>query len=131
MKPNVLLADPPWSYIRNQSTNYNPYPRMPIDQIYSMRPDAADKALLFLWVTLPLAHKAQDTFEKWGFKYKGVFLVWRKRTLNWKTRKGFGSYTYPNCELLLVGSRGCDTSAPAFLFDARVGIHSEKPPVYV
>ena len=71
-KYRILYADPPWKY--NDELNglgaARYYACMSITELCALDvPDlAADNAVLFLWVTCPLALESSKVIEAWDFK---------------------------------------------------------------
>ena len=83
-KYTVIYADPPWEYgdprddvsAGGASAQYD---LMSIKQLEKLpvKQMAAENAVLFLWVTLPLMDEALLLVRSWGFKYK-TQLAWDK-----------------------------------------------------
>jgi N6-adenosine-specific RNA methylase IME4 len=132
-KYRVLYADPPWKYNdeRTLVDGYGPaerhYPTMTIDELCELGVGdlAADDAVLFLWVTVPIFHDSIRVIDAWGFTYKSFFL-WDK------VKHNFGKYNSVRSEVLQVCTRGSCTPDSARLYDNVVTIersneHSEKP----
>jgi|ERR1035437_82492 N6-adenosine-specific RNA methylase IME4 len=83
MTYDVILADPPWSYVGQQDkwgAAAKFYDTMPIDEIASLDIDGRlnPKGILFLWATSPLLHDAMMAIERWGLAFRGVAFVWVK-----------------------------------------------------
>ena len=101
----VIDADPPWRYehppMGGNRVVENHYPTMTLEDICALRVDklAADDAVLYLWATAPMAMKAGQVIEAWGFDYR-INIVWVKDKI------GMGYYARVQHELLLVARRG-------------------------
>ena len=127
----VIYADPPWQYDDNSTDPTrvieNQYPTMRLDDICAL-PVAdvcTDDAILFLWATSPLLHKAFDVIRAWGFSYK-TCAVWDKEVI------GMGYFFRQQHELLLVAERGniikpTPDARPSSVYRERRGQHSAKP----
>jgi N6-adenosine-specific RNA methylase IME4 len=133
---HILYADPPWDY--NTKTQHNGkvpvasvtshYNTMTLDQLKQLNVNSicALDSLLFLWTSSPHLPQAIDLMKAWGFEYKTIAFVWDKQ----KTNPGY--YTLSQCELCLVGKKGCfpfkrgSRKEKQFLSELR-GKHSEKP----
>lgn len=136
-KFDIVYADPAWDYAdkghagkRGASYKYKTTPlqdicNLPVPKI------ASDKAVLFMWCTMPFINKAEQVMNAWGFDYKTCAFTWVKT--NKKSQKnikelqkfcqenknidisevlpflsslffmGGGSYTRANPELCLLG----------------------------
>jgi N6-adenosine-specific RNA methylase IME4 len=125
-----LLADPPWRY-RNGGTRGSAqkhYPCMDVEQIAAL-PIAdlmAPKSLCWLWTTTSFRREADHIMKSWGFTYKSE-IVWNKK------RMGLGSYARVQHEVLLIGSRGGQTTLTKSLrsvVEAKPLKHSQKPAVF-
>ena len=128
----VVLADPPWSYDDRPSRGAaeDHYETMDLDAICALAVPAADDAILFLWVPVPLlVSAAPRVFKAWGFEYKTAF-VWHKDGPG----LGLGRYNRVDHENLLVGRRGAlplptPDHLSSSVFTAPRGAHSSKPDV--
>lgn len=133
-KYRVIYADPPWSYGNSgaitDADHYSRverhYPSMPLADLCALPVAelAADDAVLFLWVPVPLAPEGLKVMKAWGFDYKTMF-VWDKQ------RHNFGHYSSVRWEGLYLGTRGsclpdADKLEPSVVSVPR-GRHSEKP----
>jgi len=127
----VIYADPPWRYDDNSTDPTrvieNQYPTMSIEDICSLPvPEVCtDDAILFLWATSPLLHKAIEVVAAWGFSYK-TCAVWDKEKI------GMGYFFRQQHELLLVAERGSmpkppSAARPSSVFRESRGAHSSKP----
>lgn len=141
-KYQVIVADPPWSYLwgtGKDGGNFAPekhYETMSVDEICALPvKDLRDKnSVLALWTTGPTLPDALRVMVAWGFKYKTMLFVWVK--LNPKALTivtGPGSYTRSACEYVLLGMRGHMKRASTdpisqILWEPR-GRHSAKPEV--
>jgi N6-adenosine-specific RNA methylase IME4 len=126
---NVILVDPPWSYIvPGRCDPKNHYGVMSDEEIKALRIPAADNAILFLWATNPKLDIAIDTLRAWGFTYKTNF-AW------FKDKFGTGYYNRGQHELLLIGVKGKGIGVPfqadrsSSVFFAERTEHSKKPEV--
>jgi N6-adenosine-specific RNA methylase IME4 len=88
-----------------------------------------ERAVLFMWATVPLIEMGLRIVKKWGFEYK-TMLVWDKQK-----DFGLGSWLPIQTELLLVGTKGGMPSPRVenrnkiesnFRSEVRTG-HSAKP----
>jgi N6-adenosine-specific RNA methylase IME4 len=133
----ILLADPPWRYNNSGLDNYGHcerhYNTLTIDELCDYRPDGVrlvrdmvDKnAVLFMWVTAPMALKCAPVIEAWGFEYKAQ-IVWDKDS------HMVGHYVSVRHELLYICTRGnCTRDMPTLLASVvripKSGVHSQKP----
>lgn len=126
-KFNLIYADPPWEY---DNTGGNPaadkqYPTMSLENLKALLvPEmAADRAVLFLWGTVPLAAEAHELIKAWGFEYKSKF-AWVKNTVV----RGF--YNMGQYEELYIATKGVHVvpevrKKNVLQFDTRE--HSRKP----
>ena len=113
-KYNLILADPPWTYKRqngrgtiNQSAGDIRYKTLSLSDLKQMELPAEDDCALLLWVTMPLLDKGLELMNAWGFTYKTNFFTWVKTNKKSGTPFfGAGSYTAANVELLLLGVKG-------------------------
>lgn len=88
---DVILADPPWRYNRDD-LGKDPkmggftYDTMSDQELYDlpMQNIANKNSLLFLWATMPKLPEALKCIEAWGYRYSTTAFVWVK--LN---RRGF------------------------------------------
>ena len=109
-KYNVILADPPWSFVtfsekgkdRSAEQHYdcmtlNDIKMLPIKTIIN------DKCVLFLWTTDTHLHYALDVIDSWGFEYKTIGFHWSKVCKKSdKLFTGLGYYTRANNETCLL-----------------------------
>jgi N6-adenosine-specific RNA methylase IME4 len=133
----ILLADNPWRYKNNGLDNYGHcerhYNTMSIEELCNYRPDGVrlvrdmmDKnAVLFMWVTAPMALKCAPVIETWGFEYKAQ-IVWDKDS------HMVGNYVSVRHELLYICTRGnCTRDTPKLLPSVvripKSRVHSRKP----
>jgi len=130
-KYRVLYADPPWQYgdklIDGYGSAEHHYPSMSIPELCDLpvKDLAHEDAVLFLWVTAPMALECGPMIEAWGFNYKAQF-VWDKCGHN------FGHYNSVRHELLYICTRGSCLPDVKTLIDSVVVLeksakHSEKP----
>lgn len=136
---NVIYADPPWRYGREQHTRTDAsggsethYETLSVEEIcgYEFKDGrhistlAAEDAALFLWATSPLLPNALEVIEAWGFAYKASF-VWDKVAHN------VGYYNSVRHEFLLIATKGSYLPESKTLLDSVVSIerseHSRKP----
>jgi N6-adenosine-specific RNA methylase IME4 len=111
-KYQIIYADPPWFYHYKASKKWGDaqveYPVMKTKDICSL-PVAditEDRAVCFMWATMPNLPEAFKVMEAWGFKYKTVAFVWVKTTSKGGYRSGTGYFTNSNAELVLIGTKG-------------------------
>ena len=136
---DVIYADPPWRFNRSHETLANnvskQYPTMSVKQLTQLpvKDITAKDCALFMWVCNPLLNEALKVMESWGFTFKTVFKVWKKRTKD-GTRPTFGAgwWSRGSVELLLVGSKGAPlknktTNSMKQEFASPRKKHSEKP----
>ncbi|MFT4162497.1 MT-A70 family methyltransferase [Shinella sp.] len=129
----VIYADPPHRFetysavTGGEKSADNHYPTMSLDDILALGCPAASVSALFLWVT-DLANGLR-IMGSWGFVYKS-FWAWKKLYPGEQT--GTGYWSFDNCELLLIGTRGdfpapLPGTQPIKCTDHPVGRHSRKP----
>jgi len=142
-KYQIIYADPPWEYNREQyekpGNNHSKqqgatkgakdkYPLMNTNDICDLPlKNITDKnCLLFLWVTSPKLKEGMFVGESWGFKYITIGFVWHKKRVN------PGNYTMSVCELCLIFKKGKiplprgKRNVEQFYFEMRKE-HSKKP----
>lgn len=135
-KYDILLADPPWTFVTNRPTTSRVHEKydimttkdlctMPISLLLS------DNCALFLWATWPTIEAAFKVIPAWGFTYRTVAWVWIKakpRGLGFHF--GQGTYTRANSEICLLGVKGkmpvVNHSIQALIYHP-VMKHSQKP----
>jgi N6-adenosine-specific RNA methylase IME4 len=133
----IAYADCPWKYKLYGLDCYGHcerhYNTLTIDELCHYRPDGVrlvremvDKdAVLFMWVTAPMALKCAPVIEAWGFEYKAQ-IVWDK------VSHMVGHYVSVRHELLYICTRGsCTRDTPKLLPSVvripKSGVHSQKP----
>lgn len=141
----VLYADPPWTFAtysrkgkgRSAEAWYDCMSLADIQRL-PVRDQAADDAILLMWATDPLLHRAFEVIEAWGFTYKTVGFYWVKLNKSADTlvfdRKSFftgmGFWTRSNPELCLLATRGKpkrrSAAVPKLIVSPRRE-HSRKP----
>lgn len=135
-KYRTFVADPPWRYQNTASRGAaeNHYPTMSIDELcaLSVVPDnAADEALLFMWITSNHLPHGADIARAWGFDTITDTLTWVKTTKKGTVFMGLGNYFRMSTELVLVASRGGatlpDDHTPNSAFESLRRKHSQKP----
>jgi N6-adenosine-specific RNA methylase IME4/ParB-like chromosome segregation protein Spo0J len=126
---NVILVDPPWSYIvPGRCDPKNHYGVMSDEEIKAFKVPAADNTILFLWATNPKLDIAIDILRAWGFTYKTNF-AW------FKDKFGTGYYNRGQHELLLIAVKGDGIGVPyqgdrlPSVFFAERTEHSKKPDI--
>jgi N6-adenosine-specific RNA methylase IME4 len=135
-KYRIIYADPPWSYDATILVPHRKllpvgeasdhYPTMELAAICAIpvKDWVENNAVLFLWVTSPMAEAAFEVIRAWGFEYKASF-VWDK------IKHNMGHYNSVRHELLLICTRGSCEPDKQQLFDSvqciERGNHSEKP----
>ena len=139
-RPSIILADPPWtsdnpSYLIGTRTQYD---TMTDAQLCTMPVAglANEDCALLLWTTLPKLATAFRVMRAWGFEYKTVFLIWVKiEKYMARLRMTCGSFTRPNAEIILIGTRGNMRTGERKSFRhcnvllTRTQEHSRKPEV--
>ena len=135
MRPNVLVADPPWPFkdgLPGQGRGAaKHYPLLSIKELCEFPlPEMEHDAVLFLWRVASMTQAAEDVAAAWGFTPK-TELVWCKRTTHGKRHFGMGRIVRAEHEVCMIATRG---NPPPVLrrdvrstFEATVGRHSEKP----
>jgi len=107
----VILADPPWDFAtysnkgkgRSAQQHYNVLDTNNLQSLPVLSL-AADRAVLFLWVTDPHLKDGITLMEQWGFEYKTVAFHWSKICKNKDSMHiGLGYYTRANSEICLLG----------------------------
>ena len=132
-KFRVIYADPPWRYNDERGKRVDggsaaaQYNTLSIKQLSEMNIAelAAENAVLFLWVTVPLLAEAMPVIDSWGFKYK-THIVWDK------TRPLYGHYSHVRHEILCICTKGSCTPAegvdlPHSVIAINRTKHSAKP----
>lgn len=106
------------------------YRCMPDDEVLALPVGelASMNCLLLMWTVAPKLDFAFKCLERWGFDYVS-FLIWRKRTVNGKTRMGPGYRVRTTAELVLMAKIGNPKQdfAPQTEFDGLAREHSRKP----
>lgn len=110
-KYDAIVVDPPWPYSRSKCKKYRGvlnYNTMTMKEMEEMPMNEIGKenSALFLWVTGPMVPFACPLMAKWGYRFRTVFLVWRKVYNSGKPRCGPGWYTRPCYEYLYIGVKG-------------------------
>ena len=134
-KYRVIYADPPWEYSSNGNLKEKPYRTMKRAELCAMPVDSIcdTDCALFLWTSNPLLDDAMILMKAWGFKFKTVYKVWKKRNAKSGTPAVTpGYWSLSSTELLLVGTRGSMQKHKVVFndrqeFAAPRGKHSEKP----
>ena len=130
----IVYADPPWKFVTHSENGMdrsaeNHYPTMSLQKIKETKPEFADKAVLFLWTTIPFLAHAIDLITAWDLIYKSHF-IWGK------DKAGTGYWGRQNHEILLIATTEAGFPAPAeedrmpTLQTFPRGKHSEKPEEY-
>lgn len=111
-KYQIIYADPPWFYHYKGSKKWGDaqieYPVMKTRDICALPIGelVADRAVCFMWATMPNLPEAFKVMEAWGFTYKTVAFVWVKTNADGTPRSGTGYFTNSNAELVLIGTKG-------------------------
>jgi N6-adenosine-specific RNA methylase IME4 len=109
----ALLIDPPWAYqtrsekgMRRAAARH--YRTMSLDELAALPVEriAADRAVLFLWVTMPFLEHGLALLRRWGFSYSTVLQDWLKTNADGTPWMGTGHTVRANNELLLLARRG-------------------------
>ncbi len=140
----VVVADPPWSFsdklpgaTRGAARNYGVLSQQNIEGflpslISSGAVTVAQDAVLFCWRVASQVEEAYRVVRTWGFTPKSE-IVWRKLTTHGKAHFGMGRIVRASHEVCVVATRGKVTPkvrTVRSVFEATVGIHSEKPEVF-
>lgn len=133
---DVIVADPPWQFERWSDTNQkkgaaDQYDLMPLEEIKALPVGhlAGGNCLLLLWTCgwAIATGKAQEVARAWGFN-PITEIVWRKVTVNGKSRMGPGYRARTMHEPILLCTNGSpDIPALPSLFDGIAREHSRKP----
>ncbi len=140
LSPVILAADPAWQFNdklpgrrRGAAANYK---CLGLDDIkaFVLPPQVvrAPDAVLFLWRVSAMQAEAIDVARAWGFSPYGE-LVWQKMTKHGLKHFGMGHIFRQSHETCLVAVRGRVRPAvrnERSTFEARVGVHSEKPEAF-
>lgn len=110
-RPCIINCDPPWSYDNQAHSNAaeSHYPTMSDEQLAALPVAglAGEDCALLMWATLPRLDSALRVMAAWGFEYRTAFAVWVKvQRYIGRLRSGTGTFTQPNAELVLLGTRG-------------------------
>lgn len=138
--PVILAADPAWQFDdklpgkrRGAESHYK---CLTIDDIKAfalpVQVTRAPDAVLFLWRVAAMQREALDVAEAWGFEPYGE-LVWQKLTKTGLKHFGMGHILRQSHETCLVAVRGRVRPAvrnERSTFEARTGVHSEKPEAF-
>lgn len=128
----VIIADPPWRFASNSAAKpgrnaRRHYSTMTVPEIAAIpvRKIIAKRALLLLWITVPLEHRAGEVLDAWGFKAKSR-LIWNKG------RMGTGYWVRNWHEPCILATRGrfpCPKPAlfPTSIIPGARREHSRKP----
>lgn len=115
-KYQIIYADPPWEYktysFRGQTKANGSmlphYSTMTPEQIKKLpiKEITDDKAILFLWATMPTLQQAFAVIKSWGFIYKTVAFTWVKQNPSGiGIYSGMGHWTNGNAELCLLATK--------------------------
>jgi N6-adenosine-specific RNA methylase IME4 len=109
-KYDVIYADPPWEYEKDQEyfgqNVERHYQTMSEEELIGLPISkiTASDCVLYMWTTAPKLNVGIRVLEGWGFQYK-TCLVWDK------VKHNMGFYNSIRHEILLIGGRG--SSAPS------------------
>lgn len=131
---DCLVADPPWQFSdklpgekRGASKHYG---TINIDDLKTFPiPHMKQDSILFMWRVASMQYEALELCEAWGFTPK-TELVWFKETKNGLIHFGMGRYVRASHETCIIATRGSykvDNRSVRSVFNAPVGVHSEKP----
>lgn len=138
-KFSIIYADPPWTFKtyseegkakspekHYQCLSLDDLKTLPVPQICA--PDCA----LFLWMPSQHMKEALELMEAWGFTFKTVAFVWRKKCKSSDgDHFGMGYWTRMGSEFVLLGTKGHpqrQSRKVRQVVEALVGEHSAKPP---
>ncbi len=127
----VIVADPPWPFIRAEDPSQRPavsYPTMSIEKMCAMPVQgiAHEHCILWLWTTNTFMRRAFDVLDAWGFAPK-TMLTWSK------THFGCGEWLRGQTEHAWLATRGkpvVQLTNQSTLLQAPVGAHSQKPEAF-
>lgn len=136
----TILADPPWQF-QNRTGKMAPehkrllrYPTLRLKEILELpvRPLAAARCHLYLWVPNALLAEGLEVMRRWGFTYKSNLVWYKIRKDGGPDGRGVGFYFRNVTELVLFGVRGSmRTFKPGRtqvnLLATRKREHSRKP----
>jgi N6-adenosine-specific RNA methylase IME4 len=136
----VLAADPAWQFSdklpgkkRGAESHYR---CLTLEQIKAFPLPLpvvnAPDAILFMWRVAAMQQEALDVARAWGFEPYGE-LIWQKLTKTGLKHFGMGHITRASHESCLIAVRGKVPPAvrnERSTFEARVGVHSEKPAAF-
>lgn len=131
---DLLVVDPPWDFenysdagtLKGADPHYEVQSlewirTLPVGQL------ARGDCLLLLWATGCMLDVAIDTLKHWGFVYKSE-IIWRKLTVNGKSRMGTGYRVRTMHEPILLGTIGNPQHKPFLsVIDGQAREHSRKP----
>jgi N6-adenosine-specific RNA methylase IME4 len=149
----VILCDPPWFY-NNRKTGGERKDKTKFgggaQKHYALMPDktmlefagevgrsvaARERAILFLWVTMPRLDLGMKFIEHAGFTYKTngfTFIKTTKDGSQYRQLPGF--YTSSNVELCLVATRGKGWKPKKAMTQSVIAVplmeHSRKPAIH-
>ena len=140
----IIYADPPWKYhtwtelktekLRRKCGSLC-YPAMSTEDICALPVQniAAEKCILFLWITMPKLNDVFKVIEAWGFIYKTCAFTWVKQNPSGNgIYSGLGHWTLANPELCLLSTHKKfprrQFPVKQLVFAPR-GRHSEKPSI--
>lgn len=142
IRARVIVADPPWRFRDKLPGNgrgaEKVYKTMSHQEIAIFLERQAgvvgptDDAALFLWRVASMSEEALRVARVWGFAPKSE-IVWVKKTRTGKRWFGMGRYTRAEHEAVIVATRGkfkVACRATRSVFEARAGMHSEKPDAF-
>ena len=130
-KYDIIYADPPypirWIGSSSIGTKHIDYPTMPISELclLPVKDIANDCSKLFVWSSNSFLPEILGMVKHWGFTYDKLW-TWCKKT-------GAGGHPRNATEHLIEASRGALKSIGRNerpfnnWFEAKKGIHSEKP----
>jgi N6-adenosine-specific RNA methylase IME4 len=134
----VLLIDPPWSFVTRSAKGAGrspDYPVMTLREICALpvRTIAAPDSVLFLWITGPMLVEAQRVIRAWGFRYSTIAFTWVKLNADGSPFMGTGYTSRANAELCLLAIRGKGLPRQAMdvaqVILSRRREHSRKPDI--
>lgn len=136
LTPVILAADPPWRFndtLPGRRGAAAKYECLSLEDIkaFVLPPQVtrAPDAVLFLWRVSAMQQEAIDVARAWGFAPYGE-LIWQKLTKNGLHHFGLGHIFRQSHETCLVAVRGKvrpSVRNERSTFEAKVGVHSEKP----
>lgn len=137
---NIIYADPPWNFKTYSSKGKGKSPEkyyscLTLEDLKALPVPslAATDCALFLWMPSQHLKEALELMETWGFTFKTIAFVWRKKCkASDNDHFGLGYWTRMGSEFVLLGTKGNPQRQSASVrqvVEESVGVHSAKPPI--